>query len=245
MGRRGLQEGMGGARQVSWPNRASPSVCRAREWLADSRAARARRRQRVLSFDIHHDTCTILKKGKVERTEAISSLVAFTEDDTHATVLSLQFAPPDDPKKAKKFEEVVRLEVLNPFDRQIIKELMAHATETGSLEDLEDSFPKQTLHHSVLQLQEKSSFKTSYCVLVKWKLYIYEDWSVAAPEMLWRKRFHADGCPSCWQVQQAHRQLLVPHGRGCGEGREGRPQARAPHIPRADQHPLRGRGVKW
>ena len=33
MGRRGLQEGMGGARQVSWPNRASPSVCRAREWL--------------------------------------------------------------------------------------------------------------------------------------------------------------------------------------------------------------------
>ena len=161
---------------MSWPNRASPSVCRAREWLADSRAARARRRQRVLSFDIHHDTCTILKKGKVERTEAISSLVAFTEDDTHATVLSLQFAPPDDPKKAKKFEEVVRLEVLNPFDRQIIKELMAHATETGSLEDLEDSFPKQTLHHSVLQLQEKSSFKTSYCVLVKWKLYIYEDW---------------------------------------------------------------------
>ena len=127
----------------------------------------------MLSFDIHHDTCTILKKGKVERTEAISSLVAFTEDDTHATVLSLQFAPPDDPKKAKKFEEVVRLEVLNPFDRQIIKELMAHATETGSLEDLEDSFPKQTLHHSVLQLQEKSSFKTNYCVLVKWKLYVY------------------------------------------------------------------------
>ena len=68
---------------------------------------------------------------------------------------------------------------------------MAHATETGSLEDLEDSFPKQTLHHSVLQLQEKSSFKTNYCVLVKWMRYVYEDWyeplhnrSVAHPFLL-------------------------------------------------------------
>ena len=140
MGRRGLQEGVGGARQVSFsqphlrreklaaqsaPHNASlallPSRCCSASCSPHSHAqACARRRQRVLSFDIHHDTCTILKKGKVERTEAISSLVAFTEDDTHATVLSLQFAPPDDPKTAKKFEEVVRLEVLNPFDRQII-----------------------------------------------------------------------------------------------------------------------------
>ena len=54
---------------------------------------------------------------------------------------------------------------------------MDHAKgNSGSIQDLEDSFPKQTLHHGVLQIRQKSSFDAKYCVLVKWKLYIYDDW---------------------------------------------------------------------
>ena len=135
------------------------------------------KRLAVLSFDVHDDLCTILRKGKADRLQSVSDIVGFTEDAANPAGLTLQFALPDDPKKQKKFVEFERFEVWNRFDRQIIAELINHATEnSGSIKDLDDSFPKQTLHHSVLQIKQKTSFDTKYCVLVKWKLYIYDDW---------------------------------------------------------------------
>lgn len=59
----------------------------------------------------------------------------------------------------------------------LIKELVDHAlANAGSIKDLNNSFPKSTLHHSGIQIKMKSSFDAKYAVLVKWKLYIYDDW---------------------------------------------------------------------
>ena len=173
----------------------------------DYKKAWAEREKRVavLSFDVHGDVCTVLRKGKVERTQAMADIVSFREDESCATALTLQFALPDDPKKRKKFVEFESFQCWNRFDRQIIQELIVHAQENdGSIQDLEDrygyrsswglgctlaydasdtfyrfalaarrSFPKQTLHHGVLQIKQKTSFDAKYCVLVKWKLFVY------------------------------------------------------------------------
>ena len=68
------------------------------------------KRDAVLSFDVHDDLCTILRKGKVERTVPTADIVSCTEDESCPATLTLQFAPPDDPKKRKKFVEFERLE---------------------------------------------------------------------------------------------------------------------------------------
>ena len=89
----------------------------------DYKKAWAEREKRVavLSFDVHGDVCTVLRKGKVERTQAMADIVSFREDESCATALTLQFALPDDPKKRKKFVEFESFQCWNRFDRQIIK----------------------------------------------------------------------------------------------------------------------------
>jgi hypothetical protein len=109
----------------------------------DYKKAWAEREKRVavLSFDVHGDVCTVLRKGKVERTQAMADIVSFREDESCATALTLQFALPDDPKKRKKFVEFESFQCWNRFDRQIIQELIVHAQENdGSIQDLEDRY---------------------------------------------------------------------------------------------------------
>ena len=156
---------------VSWDNLDYKKAC-----------AERGKRDAVLSFDVHDDLCTVLRKGKPERTVPTADIVSCTEDESCPKTMTLQFAPPEDPKKQKKFVEFERFECWNRFDRQIIRELIDHAKgNDGSIADLEDSFPKQTIHHSVLQIRQKSSFDAKYCVLVQWKLYIYDDWYFSPP----------------------------------------------------------------
>ena len=79
--------------------------------------------------------------------------------------------------KGNYADYTVLLEVFNKFDANILKELVLHSREhNGSIASLDDSFPKQTLHHGLLQVKTKNGFERKYCVLVKWKLYCYDDW---------------------------------------------------------------------
>jgi hypothetical protein len=115
--------------------------------------AEREKRLAVLSFDVHEDLCTILRKGKVDRLQSVSDIIGFAEDASNPAVFTLQFAIPEDPKKQKKFVEFERFEVWNRFDRQIIHELVTHATaNSGSIKDLEDSFPKQYVNNAPLPL---------------------------------------------------------------------------------------------
>ena len=151
--------------------------------LVDYRKALSERDKRaiVVMFDIADDTVSLIKKGKVERLQPLSDVVACALDPSQTDprrghTIIITFKPPAG-KKPKKFEETVRIELCNRFDVEIIRELVSHSNaHDGSIKDLEDSFPKQTLHHSALGIRSKSSYDTKYCVLVKWKLYIYDDW---------------------------------------------------------------------
>ena len=101
--------------------------------LVDYRKAFPERDKRaiVVMFDIADDTVSLIKKGKVERLQSLSDVVACALDPSQTDprrghTITITFKPPAG-KKPKKFEETVRIELCNRFDVEIIRELVSHS----------------------------------------------------------------------------------------------------------------------
>eukprot|EP01051_Picozoa_sp_SAG22_P026987 SAG22_NODE_8810_length_628_cov_1.285444_1_plen_146_part_01 len=116
------------------------------------------KREVVISFDIDASTISMIRKGKTEIIRPLTDVMSYTLDPELSHVAVIEFKPVEGKKgqsKKAKEDEKIRVE-LNKFDRMLIKELVEHAIgNDGSIGDLGDSFPKQTLHHSSMQIKAK------------------------------------------------------------------------------------------
>lgn len=139
----------------------------------------------VLMFDLESDELKLVYKEKVTRRHRLADLsgCALGEDDPMSITFSFKL-----PAKGKSFYSkegatekgdgatAYTLELYSTVDRSICKELVEHCLKHKNIRALDGCYPKQALHHGILEKKGKWSWSSRHCVLVKWKLYVFRDW---------------------------------------------------------------------